>query len=133
MSLLLSVSESTLYLCMAFHGLKKQEFTIISNYELNQEVFNFTQQYPFCGKGMNGKTLSGRGIKVQRFRLRQSLHRIDEVRITERSRGRLHRRVYNVQGASQLWHIDTNHKLVRWHIVIFGGIDGFSRLPVVLA
>ncbi|KAK5908315.1 hypothetical protein CgunFtcFv8_016387 [Champsocephalus gunnari] len=24
-------------------------------------------------------------------------------------------------------HIDTNHKLIRYNIVIFGGIDGFSR------
>lgn len=31
-----------------------------------------------------------------------------------------------------LWHIDGNHKLIRWRIVIHGGIDGFSRLPVYL-
>ncbi|KAF4073621.1 hypothetical protein AMELA_G00245380 [Ameiurus melas] len=24
-------------------------------------------------------------------------------------------------------HIDTNHKLIRYNIVIFGGVDGFSR------
>ena len=29
-------------------------------------------------------------------------------------------------------HIDTNHKLSHWYIIIFGAIDGFSRLPVSL-
>ena len=32
----------------------------------------------------------------------------------------------------KLWHVDTNHKLIRWNFVIVGGIDGFSRLPVML-
>ena len=58
---------------------------------------------------------------------------VDEDGILRRSRGRLCRRVYNVKGANQLWHIDTNHKLIRWHMVIFGAIDGFSRLPVALS
>ena len=35
-------------------------------------------------------------------------------------------------GPSSLWHIDGNHKLVRWRIVIHGGIDGFSRIPFYL-
>ena len=52
--------------------------------------------------------------------------------IQERKKVSLHRRVYNVQGPNHLWHIDTNHKLIRWHLIIIGGIDGFSRLPVLL-
>ncbi|XP_039632690.1 uncharacterized protein LOC120543616 [Perca fluviatilis] len=37
------------------------------------------------------------------------------------------RRKYSVQGPLHLVHIDTNHKLIRYGLVIFGGIDGFSR------
>ena len=33
---------------------------------------------------------------------------------------------------NSLWHIDGYHKLIRWRIVIHGGIDGYSRLPVYL-
>jgi hypothetical protein len=33
-----------------------------------------------------------------------------------------------VKGPNPLWHIDTNHKLIRGHFVIVGGIDGYSRL-----
>lgn len=31
-----------------------------------------------------------------------------------------------------MWHIDTNHKLIRWRFVIAGGVDGFSRFIVFL-
>lgn len=37
-----------------------------------------------------------------------------------------------MEGPNYLWHIDTNHKLVRWHLIIAAGIDGFSRLVVYL-
>ena len=33
---------------------------------------------------------------------------------------------------NSLWHIDGYHKRIRWRIVIHGGIDGNSRLPVYL-
>ncbi|KAF1389905.1 hypothetical protein PFLUV_G00052430 [Perca fluviatilis] len=42
------------------------------------------------------------------------------------------RRQYNVPAPNSLWHIDGNHKLIRWRIVVHGGIDGFSRLIVYL-
>ncbi|XP_046871238.1 uncharacterized protein LOC124463537 [Hypomesus transpacificus] len=45
---------------------------------------------------------------------------------------RLHRRSYCVTGPNSLWHLDGNHKLIRWRIVIHGGIDGYSRLVVFL-
>lgn len=51
--------------------------------------------------------------------------------MTEKNR-RLTRRVYNVTGVNHLWHIDTNHKLIRWHFVVVGAIDGFSRFVTVL-
>ncbi|XP_036417029.1 uncharacterized protein LOC118800955 [Colossoma macropomum] len=42
------------------------------------------------------------------------------------------RRRYSVPAPNSLWHIDGNHKLIRWRIVVHGGIDGFSRLIVYL-
>ena len=67
-----------------------------------------------------------KGIRVQRWRLRDSIHRIDQHGVPERKAGRLKRRVYNVMGPNQLWHVDTYHKLVRLRFIIVGGIDGFS-------
>ncbi|KAK7881406.1 hypothetical protein WMY93_029815 [Mugilogobius chulae] len=44
----------------------------------------------------------------------------------------LQRRQYSVSGSNSLWHIDGNHKLIRWRFVVHGGVDGFSRLVVYL-
>jgi hypothetical protein len=32
--------------------------------------------------------------------------------------------MYEVAGPMSLWHVDANHKLIRWKFVIHGGIDG---------
>ena len=60
------------------------------------------------------------------------MYRVSEVDIQSKRKGRLKRRVYNVKGANHLWHIDTNHKLIKWYLIISGAIDGCSRLPVSL-
>ena len=60
------------------------------------------------------------------------MHRVSEVGIQSRRKCRLKRRIYNLKGANHLWHIDTNHKLVKWYLIIFEAIDGYSRLPISL-
>ena len=67
-------------------------------------------------------------LQIQRYRLRDILHEVDESGVKARKKHRLHRRVYSVGGPNHLWHIDTNHKLIRWRCIIVAGIDGFSRL-----
>ena len=49
-----------------------------------------------------------------------------------RKQKRIKRRVYNVQGPHHLWHLDGNHKLKDFHLVIHGCIDGFSRNVIYL-
>lgn len=77
--------------------------------------------------------LSSEGIHVQRQRVADSLIRVDEAGVAMRWCRAIHRRVYRVSSPIALWHIDGNHKLVRWGFVIHGGIDGFSRLVSFLA
>ena len=67
-----------------------------------------------------------KGIRVPRWRLLDSKHRMDAHDVSERKAGRLYRRVYDVTDPKLLWHIDTNHKLVRWRFIIVCGIDGFD-------
>lgn len=67
-----------------------------------------------------------KGIMVSKWRLRDSIHRMDAHGVSERKGGRLRRRVYDVANPNNLWHKDTNHKLVRWRFIIERGIDGFS-------
>ena len=37
-----------------------------------------------------------------------------------------------MESPNSLWHVDGYHKLIRWKIVIHGGIDGYSRLVLYL-
>ena len=56
---------------------------------------------------------------MQRMLVRDGLHQINSNGINARKKRRLNRRVYDVQGPNYLWHLDTNHKLVRWYFVIY--------------
>ncbi|CAL8373229.1 unnamed protein product [Arctogadus glacialis] len=35
--------------------------------------------------------------------------------------------LYSVRAPLSLWHVDTNHKLIRYNIVLFGAVGGYSR------
>ena len=43
-----------------------------------------------------------------------SLIRVDEAAVAMRWCRAIHRRVYQVAGPNALWHIDGNHKLIRY-------------------
>ena len=129
---LLGVSESTIYRRMSEFDLHKLSFSVISNDNLDSKVKEMADQFPFCGELILRQLLNHQGVVVQRSLLRDSIHRVDESGVQNRTKRRLHRRIYNVKGPNHLWHIDTHHKLVRWFFVTTGIIDGFSRLPVAL-
>ena len=74
--------------------------------------------------------LLSNGMKIQRARVHGSMLRIDPYGMQRRLRRVLHRRKYSVPMPNSLWHLDGNHKLIRWKIVVHAAIDGFSRLPV---
>ena len=129
---LLQVSERTVYRRMAQFGLQKREFSDIDDDNLDIIVSNIIKDFPRCGEQMLREILMAKEVKVQRWRLRDSIHRIDLTGTKERKSGRFHRRVYNVMAPNHLWHIDSNHKLVRWRFIVIGGIDGFTRLIMFL-
>ena len=52
--------------------------------------------------------------------------------VESRQRACIIRRSYNVASSNALWHIDGQHSLVRWKVVVHGGIDGYSRKIVYL-
>ncbi|XP_066931344.1 uncharacterized protein [Clytia hemisphaerica] len=67
-------------------------------------------------------------IILQRNRCQKLLAEIDPVGAAQRWAQVIKRRQYSVPSPNSLWHIDSNHALVRWGYVVFGQIDGFSRL-----
>lgn len=67
---------------------------------------------------------------IQRHRIRASIHRVDHDGVaerTERVERRIRRRVYGSPFPHHCWHIDGNHRLIRWGLVVHCAIDGFSR------
>ena len=107
-------------------------YTDISDSQLDSMVSDIVSRLPCCGIRSMQSMLRANGIVLQRERVRESLHRVDPVGMQDRLRSRLHRRQYNVPNPNSLWHIDGYHKLIRWRLVIHGGIDGYSRVPVYL-
>jgi hypothetical protein len=87
---------------------------------------------PYSGESYVRGSLKGKGIHVQRSRIRESLKRVDGIARAVRKRYAISRRIYNVPGPNHLWHIDSNHKLISWRFVIHGCIDGFSRAIIYL-
>ncbi|XP_071838736.1 uncharacterized protein [Apostichopus japonicus] len=78
---------------------------------------------------VHGNLIANR-INVSRDRIRESMKRVDSAGVEFRRKISLHRRVYSVPDPNYFKHIDGNHKVLRWRLVIHGGIDGYSRMPV---
>lgn len=108
------------------------EYTQLTNEQIDGVVRIIRQEQPFSGQIIIMGTLRSLGIKIHRQRLRDSLYRIDSFRIVNRWAHIIPRRVYHVAGPNSLWHIDGNHKLIKWKFVIHGGIDGFTRMITFL-
>ena len=130
---MLLVSEKTVRRRIEEFGLQDmRDYSALTDTELDTITIEFVDSHPSSGQITYDGYLRGRGIRVQRQRLHSSLRRIDPRGVESRFRQILHRRRYQVAMPNSLWHIDGYHKLIRWRIVIHGGIDGFSRLPVFL-
>ena len=113
-------------------GIRTTNFSLISDAELDELVGNVVLLHPQCGERSVTGYLRSQGHHIQRERIRQSIRRVDPVGVEARARGVLHRRRYHVEAPNSMWHLDGYHKLIRWNIVIHGGIDGYSRLIVFL-
>ena len=112
---ILCVSERTVLRRMVEYDLKMRNFSNISDHQLDSDVLALTNDYPFCDETILTELLKERGIIIQRYRFRHSMHRVSEVGIQSRRKGRFKRSVYNIKGTNHLWHIDTYHKLVTWY------------------
>ena len=125
----LGVSRPTVYTFMKEHGIPYQgRFTNHSEENLRDAVTSVKRDFPNSGEIMVQGHLRAQGINVQRSRIRATIRDVDPQGVIARQRLRIHRRVYSVPCPNYLWHVDGNHKLIRWGFVLHHGIDGFSRL-----
>lgn len=90
---------------------------------------------PSIGERMIRGFITSQNLKVPRERVRQAIRRVDPDGLKERTgllTHRIRRRIYSVPHPHFMWHIDGNHKLIRWHMVIHCGVDGYSRACVYI-
>jgi len=127
----LGVSERTLYRRRMEFGLS-DSYTEITDEDLDDVIKNTLELTPYSGEVYVRGSIKGKGIDVQRSRVRESLQRLDGVGRAVRRRYAICRRAYNVIAPNHLWHIDSNHKLISWRFVIHGCIDGYSRAIIYL-
>ena len=88
---ILSVSESTIYRRMRIYGISKSEFSDLSDEEVDIYVGKTVLEFPNCGETLLRQLLKQKGVNIQRWRLRDSLHRIDLNGIKDRKKGSLRR------------------------------------------
>ena len=100
--------------------------------ELDETIISIKQDYPNDGEVLMQGHLLRMGIRVTRKSLRESIHSVDHANVIARHRSLISRRAYSVPYPNYIWHIDSNHKLIKWRYVIHGAIDGFSRTIVYL-
>lgn len=96
----------------------RQRYSDISGDELDQIVERIMREFPNSGyKRMTG-FLHNAGYRIQQIRIRESMRRVnpDGVLLRALELRTIRRRRYQVSGPLALWHIDGNHKLIRYNI-----------------
>jgi hypothetical protein len=126
----LCVARSTIYNSIAQYGINYERFSRMSQADIEREVELIKKDHPNAGEVMVQGHLTSRGLQVQRQAVRRAIHAVDPDGVEERKRKPIRRRVYRTPFPNFVWHIDGNHKLVRWRLVIHHAIDGFSRMVV---
>lgn len=124
------VSRPVIYQAIKDFGITYNKFSDLSDSRLDALVSNVKEQHPRSGEVMLQGHLRAQGFHIQRSRLRASINHVDPMGAASRKAPPIQRRVYSVPCPNYVWHIDGNHKLIRWRIVLHHAIDGFSRLVV---
>ena len=118
-SKMLSVSLRTVRRRMTEFGIKHGEtYTDITDDQLDVGTTEVIRDFPNSGYRMVNGILVGKGIRVQLSRVREAIHRCDPEGVALRWLAGMHNRcAYSVYGSQALWHIDGNHKLIRWEML----------------
>ena len=109
----------------------RRNYSNIVDDELDAVMEMLTQRYSRCVSVMMWGHLRSYGILCH-SEFRESLLRINSRLVELRASTTVVRRSYNVASSNALWHYDGLHYLIRWWIVIHGGIDGYSRRIVYI-
>ena len=126
------ISRSTLYRRIQGFRIDPNTYNDMSPSELDDILRNIKADHPNIGEVILKGHLLHMGIRVPRAQLRSSIHRVDHANTVSRQSTVIRRRIYSVAHPNSVWHIDGNHKMIRWRLVVHAGVDGFSRSVVFI-
>ena len=111
-------------------------YTQLSDQQLDELIRDIQRDFPNAGCKRVTGLLRARDVYMQQARIRQSMRRVDPEGILLRALelNTIRRRQYSVAGPLSLWHIDGNHKLIRY---VVGGerrinVTAFHRVISLL-
>lgn len=99
----LGVSCRTLYRHRQQLAIPPLTYTALSNDNLTRVVGEILQSTTNAGERYVHGSLRSRGLRIQRWRVRQSLREIDPIGRSLRRRHTIRRRIYSVPTPNQLW------------------------------
>lgn len=99
----LCVSPRTLYNHRARLGLIGQPFNNPSDQALDALILEVLSNTPNVGETYICGSLRGRGLRIQRRRIRERIQVLDPVGRAIRRRQAIRRRIYNIRTPNELW------------------------------
>lgn len=103
---ILGISERTLRRRRHEFGLPVgvgEDFSDVSNDDLDEYVREILEVTPSAGRRLVEGGLRQRGLRIQRYRIQESIQRVDPVVTTLRAAQQIIRRVYSVPCPNALW------------------------------
>ena len=116
MAAMMNVSMRTIERRMAEFGLSiRSTYSDIHDEQLDSMILELMQDFPNTGYRRMTGMLTSRGIRVQQWRMREAMRRVNPAGVMLRALElqTIHRRRYWVPGPLALWHIDGHHKFIR--------------------
>ena len=91
----------------------QNQYSDITDHDLDAMVASIQRQYPDCGYSMMQGYLNGLNHRAQQGRIREAMARTDPEGLASRWFNTVVRRAYSVPSPNSLWHVDGNHRLIR--------------------
>ena len=123
---ILKIKNSSIRNCQCFKAIRDyninyKRFSDASEAEIRQAVEVISRSHPNAGESIVMGHLRARGFHVQRSRVRSAIHHNNPNGPMSRFHPPIRRRVYSVPCPNYVWHIDGNHRLVRWRMDLLSG------------
>ena len=133
-ALLVGVSLSTIRRRMCAYSLSVSDsYSDVTDPELDLLVRDIKHNNPNAGYRLMQGHLLQQGYRIAQARIRDSMRRVDPDGVAIRWAATVQRRKYSVASPLSLWHIDGNHKLIRYTTILIRVRDKYwSALCMLL-